>query len=290
MLQVSSSPDSAVFDAFFAGYDRAFILPDEKEDQAGFRACLALNAEAAYARTAAGFGPFREVVLTAHEENTGALIGGANFVSFPLPSRIDGFKETLLSTNLNYIYIDSQARRRGHFRRLVGALDDAARLLFESEAGRTPALAHLIFFELNDPFRLSPDSYERDTRHSGLDQFARVAIWAKLGARILDFSYVQPALSADQNPDEGLAYGLLGTSGAALSSCVLHDHLERFFGISVFKGKSPLHDLAARAQLDGLRERCAQRAPIALLDPKTCPSQPDNRFSSLRECLRASRA
>jgi hypothetical protein len=285
-IDVSSTAGGKVFADFFAGYDRAFILPDEKEDEEGLRACLALNHGTAYERVSARFGPFREVILTARED--GQPVGGANLISFPLPSRSGDTDSSIISTNLNYIYIDAAFRRRGYFRRLVAALDTVVRCLFESGSAEAAPRRHLVFFELNDPFRLSEESSERDTGHSGLDQFARVGIWARLGARIVDFPYVQPALSEDQAPDGSLGYGVLGAAGTALGACVLHDHLERFFGISVFKGKEPLDDPAAKEQLIELRKHCASNQAIPLLDPKGCTASDAPKFSSLRECLRSS--
>jgi hypothetical protein len=284
-IDASSTADGKVFADFFAGYDRAFILPDEKEDEEGLRACLALNHGPAYERTSARFGPFREVVLTAREVGEGLPVGGANFISFPLPAGSAETAGPIISTNLNYIYIDAAFRRRGYFRRLVAVLDHVVGRLFESGSADVASSRHLIFFELNDPFRLSDDSFERDTGHSGLDQFARVGIWARLSARIVDFPYVQPALSEDQAPDGALGYGVLGAAGTALSACVLHDHLERFFGISVFKGKEPIDDPTARKQLVELRENCASNRAIPLLDPKGCTASDAGRFPSLRRCL-----
>ncbi len=286
IIEASSNPDSQVFASFFAGYDRAFILPDEKEDREGFRACMVLNQGSAYERIFARFGPFREVVLVARDGASGTQIGGANFISFPLPDRSAGAEDPTLSTNLNYIYIDAAWRRHGYFRRLIAAVDDVARRLFESASVQMSTLRHLIFFEQNDPFRLSADNYARDTGHSGLDQFARVGIWAKLGAQIVDFPYVQPALSADQDPDDALAYGILGAANTTISACALHDHLERFFGISVFKGK-PMQDTVTLGQLGQLRQGCERGLSIALLDMKNFPTKNEGRSSSLRESLRA---
>ena len=127
IIEASSNPGSQVFAAFFAGYDRAFILPDEKEDPEGFRACMALNQGSAYERIFARFGTFREVVLVARDGATGAQIGGANFISFPLPDRSAGAEDPILSTNLNYIYVDAAWRRHGYFRGLIAAVEAVAR-------------------------------------------------------------------------------------------------------------------------------------------------------------------
>src|SRR3546814_8665011 len=63
--------DGAVFDAFFAGYEQAFTLPEEMEGREGFAACLALNHGAEHKRLTAEFGPFRELCLTLHDADGG---------------------------------------------------------------------------------------------------------------------------------------------------------------------------------------------------------------------------
>jgi hypothetical protein len=37
--------DSPLFDHLMSGYDRAFVLPDERKELDGFRACLAINSQ-----------------------------------------------------------------------------------------------------------------------------------------------------------------------------------------------------------------------------------------------------
>ena len=64
-------PDSPLVQPFFAGYDRAFVLPNEREELDGFRACLALNPASRHR-----FGRLhRELVLTVEDEN-GAFSAG----------------------------------------------------------------------------------------------------------------------------------------------------------------------------------------------------------------------
>jgi hypothetical protein len=49
-LTITDRGDSDVFGRFFEHYDRAFVLPNEKEDIEGFRTCLALNHGVEYRR------------------------------------------------------------------------------------------------------------------------------------------------------------------------------------------------------------------------------------------------
>jgi GNAT superfamily N-acetyltransferase len=276
--------DSEVFDRFFAGYDRAFVLPDEKEDREGLEECLALNHGPAHASLEARFGPFRELCLIADDAN-GRFVGGANFIAMPSP----GALPAVVTANLNYVYVDAEARRRGFLRLLLEAAMASAGGLFGKGHGRP-----LVFIEQNDPFRMSAESYERDTRAAGIDQLDRLRIWARLGARVVDFPYVQPALSDGQEADDGLIYSVLGAQSPRLDAAVLHGHLQRFFGISVLKGRSLDADPAAAAQLERLERMMAESEPIRLLDPApllervrspTSPARSGTR--SFREALSA---
>ena len=122
-----------------------------------------------------------------------------------------------------------------------------------------------VFIEQNDPFRMSAEAYAHDTRATGIDQLDRLRIWSKLGARIVDFAYVQPALSARQVPDDSLVYALLGGRDGPLPAALVAAHLRRFFGISVLKGAPLDGDATASAQLSALAARDGE---IALLDPR----------------------
>jgi hypothetical protein len=263
LIVASTAAAGPTLDAFYAGYDEAFVLPNEKEEREGFAKCLALNSGADYTRLSTLYGAFREAVLIARDPADGAMVGGANFIAFPLRAGRE-----VLSINLNYIFIAPAQRRRGHFKRLVAATGDIAASFFEPAAA---ALPRLVFIEQNDPVQMSRADYERDTRHSGIDQMARIRLWTALGARIVDFPYVQPPLSAGQACDATLIYAVLGAEGPALDACLLHGHLLRFFGISVFKGVDPNMSEVARAQLEELADRCARAETIPLLTAANLP-------------------
>jgi GNAT superfamily N-acetyltransferase len=283
-FESTTDPDSPITGLFFEHFDRAFILPHEKETLEGFRDCLALNSGPASERLRERYGPFREAVLIAREPG-GEIAGGANYVAFALSG-----KSPLLAINLNYIFVVPAWRRQGYFRELLDAVRlDAAHLRESSK------LAPAIFIEQNDPLAMTEDDYAADTAHAGLDQFQRIAIWAKLGARVVDFPYIQPPLSPAQEPDTRLCYAVIGMPGPALDACLLREHLLRFFAISVLKGRDPDSDLTARSQLATLGEACAAGRTIPLLDPSrlTVPAMMqyrampfDGRKLSLRGVLR----
>lgn len=280
VIEATTDPQSATLEEFYSGYDAAFVLPNEKEELDGFVACLALNAGADYARLAERYGPFREVVLVARDGASGEIVGGANFIAFPLHANPD-----VLSINLNYIFVSPAQRRRGHFQRLFAGVGETAATFFETP---TAALEQFVFIEQNDPLQMSAVDYVRDTAHSGIDQMQRIRLWAALGAKIIDFAYVQPALSAEQVPDATLIYAVLGAQGETLDACLLREHLLRFFGISVLKGADPLVDPVAARQLAELGERCRTRASVPLLTATPLADRGDEMpgRTSLRDLIR----
>ena len=263
VVRITDSGEGPVFDRFFAGYDRAFVLPDEKEDREGFATCLTLNHGAARTDLERRYGRFREVCMIA-EEADGSPVGGANFIALKSeagePAAGGGFGT--VTVNLNYVYVDGQSRGRGNLRRLVGAVAEIAAAMFSDGSAPAPAL---VFIELNDPFAMSEEAYRRDTEFTGLDQLDRLRIWTRLGARIVDHDYVQPALSAEQEPDHSLIYAVIG-GDATMSACLLLGHLRGFFGISVLKGRPLSDDPSARAQIALLEAACAAGKLIELLD------------------------
>ena len=264
VLEASTRPDGPILQKFYAGYDAAFVLPNEKEDLPGFTACLELNSGDAYTRLSAAYGAYRELVLVARDPTSGAVVGGANLIAFPLP-----LATPVLSINLNYVFIGAAHRRRGYFKRLVGAIGPVAAEFFEPAAA---ALPRFIFIEQNDPLLMSRSDYALDTEHSGIDQLTRIRLWSGLGARLIDFPYVQPPLSPQQAPDTTLLYGVLGAAGETLDACLLHAHLERFFAISVLKGADPMANPPAASQLVELATRCRQGPAVPLLTAANLPS------------------
>jgi hypothetical protein len=293
----ASCSANRVLDDFYSGYDAAFVLANEKEGYAGFVECLQLNSGAAYAQLKQRYGAFREFVLVAYDAETGARIGGANFIAFPLTyeNRTD---EVLLSINLNYIFTNPEVRNRGYFTRLVRDLPSLAfQLLMATNPDDVPAIwkngaaaklpKTLMFIEQNDPFQMSAEDYRLDTQHSGLDQFDRIVIWTKLGAKIIDFSYVQPPLTSSQQADHSLVFAVLGTESDTLDPCLLHEHLQRFFGISVLKGQEVMQVSSAAEQLTALQSACTQGKTIPLLNAQPLSDAArDLHPASLRDALR----
>lgn len=304
-IDASTNAGDGVFDDFYLDYDKAFVLENEKESYEGFTDCLALNGGDAFSRLVDQFGAFREFVIVVRNTQTGARIGGANFIAFLLRRSVNS-SDTLLSMNLNYVFINPAFRRGGFFKQLVSDLPDIALRLFaaanphdlqikrSSSGSRHPNISRelIMFIEQNDPYRMSRADYERDTQFTGLDQFARIGIWQRLGAKIVDFSYAQPPLTSKQSADVNLVCGVLGVRSEMLDACLFRSHLERFFGISVLKGADPMQEPTAAQQLAELARMCADHEPVRLLGAGGLENAPspmstaDNRPRSLREALR----
>lgn len=278
-VRASGDPASPILKRFFDGYDRAFVLPDEREDFSGFETCLALNRthRLAHGRTQC------ELVAVL-ETQDGVLLGGANF----LATTIDRAGAPPASVALNYIYVETAARGRGLLRQALCAVRRLAPAALDLAPGSAPPV---LFIEQNDPLRLTADEYAEDTRHSGLDQVDRLAIWAKVGARVVDFPYVQPALSPSQQADDGLIYAAIDYPGDAVDTGLLHDHLESFFNISVLKGQVEPPGGAATRQIAALAGRTA---PAPLLDMAPAldwlrAGRPTAGFDSFRDLAREAR-
>jgi hypothetical protein len=262
-ITATLSPHHPIIDEFYESYEKAFVLPNEREELQGFRDCMALNLPPDVDRLEKRYGAFREVVLVAREGKTAPLVGGANFIAFA-PTPFPGDRGPApLTINLNYLFTAAAARGRGFLRPLVAAITPTARTLLELDAN-VPALT---FIEQNDPLAMRVEDYVRDTKATGLDQVDRIAIWARLGARVLDFPYVQPPLSASQDADEALVMSVLGAPDPQISACRLEHHLRRFFAISVLKDGDPDQLPASAGQLARAQTQCNRGSAVQLLDP-----------------------
>lgn len=251
VVRTSEDPASPILEEFYAGYDRAFVLPDEREDLDGFVDCLRLNQT-----LPSLFGRRHSEQVLVVKGNDGALLGGANFLAIGMTAQ----GGPPVSLALNYVFVEPAARGRGLARMLVQAAQRMAVLaLAGSNHGHEPA----VFIEQNDPLALTAAEYAADTAHAGIDQIDRLAIWASLGARVVDFPYVQPALSVGQEPDDGLIYAALRFPGASIPPAWFHDHLQSFFGVSVRKGAPLADDPVSMGLLDAL---AARTEPVRLID------------------------
>jgi hypothetical protein len=304
VVDATTSAGDGLLQEFYSDYDRAFVLENEKEGYGGFAECLTLNHGEEYVDLVKRYGPFREFVAVVRDSKTNARLGGANFIIFPISSATT-HDLVVVSMNLNYVFVNPEAQRKGVFRRLVSDLPSIAYRLFggtnasdlperwRARSAESEFLPQVyMFIEQNDPFCMSPEDYERDTKLTGLDQVTRISLWSRLGAKIVDFPYVQPPLSKDQDADETLVYAVLGTPDAALDACLLRSHLERFFGISVLKGADMSTEPTAATQLSELTISCDRNHRIPLLNgtmsmiESAMTNHSASRPATLREALR----
>jgi GNAT superfamily N-acetyltransferase len=95
---------------------------------------------------------------------------------------------------IEYIIVQPDLRGRGYGGRLM---EQTERLLHEdSEKSRGRRLDWIVG-EMDDPYLTLSPAYR-------FDPFIRPRVWDKWGYRMLDFPYVQPALSSDREPVDNL--------------------------------------------------------------------------------------
>ena len=87
-----------------------------------------------------------------------------------------------------------------------------------------------------------------------------------MGATLLDWPYVQPALSAGQQDDRTLAYAVLDAGADRLPAPLVLWHLERFFAISVLKGADLPSSPSASQQVRALQRLAAANGTLPLLN------------------------
>lgn len=122
---------------------------------------------------------------------------------------------------VSYLAVAETVRRQGLARRLFDLL--AARIRSGQASAHQPVAA--VLAEIHDPDRIAGGA-------DVLDPAARLHVMARLGAKRIPVHYVQPALSADQEPAAGLwlvAYPDLVTDPAALTAERVRDFLIEFY-------------------------------------------------------------
>lgn len=259
----TTSPRSTLVAEFYEYYDMAFAIDSEKEELEGFVACLILNEGEPYKNLEQKHGTFQEPVVVFKDADTKTVLGGSNFLALR-PRSIPN----ILCIHINYIFIVKEHRRRGLLKTFVAAIPIiAAKLLSDCIGKVTKHRDCLIFLEQNDPLKMTNEEFDLDTRLTGINQFDRLRIWAKLGAMFIDIAYVQPALSQKQNPTNFLVLSVIGASGQTLDPRLLYFYLRAFFEISVLKGKCFQPTALEREQFHALDHAIAAGHDIGLLDP-----------------------
>lgn len=152
-------------------YTAEFPDPDERESLANIERYLELKQAGWY-----GDNAYHVVVVECGEGIAGGAI--ADYLADPNAGAIE------------FLVVSPAWRGHGLGRRLLDHTE-ASIAADARRAGRPQA--DWIVAEINDPFRI-------DLAADNLDPFVRARIWGEWGYRKLDFPYVQPALSEDQQP------------------------------------------------------------------------------------------
>jgi GNAT superfamily N-acetyltransferase len=262
---VTTDPDSPLIDDFYATYCKNFLLPNERETLPGFRQCLAFNDQRRYPELHKKYAPYREYIAVWRDIESGLSVAGANFICFPMPQ----FGAVTIQSN--YVFVDASFRGRGIIRRIYRDMTEPAWEFAESYGLTSRNSALLQFGEQNDPFKMTLEEYQKDSAAADLDQFDRLIVWGKLGTRVIDYPYVQPPLSEEQEADRTLFFRVMfgaGEDPAApvrpLDPQVLKEHLRRFFSVSVLKGRlSPSEVPEVAEQFDWLDRKIGAGEQIA---------------------------
>jgi hypothetical protein len=184
-------------------------------------------------------GPWRELVSAIRLWQGGPLIGGHVFGVTTSPAHVRfGCRASIQAI---YTFLSREARGRGQIPHMKAYMcaEALAKFGFDASAGRMPPL---IFFEVNNPKRMTAAEIAEDTARSGLDPHRRYVFWRRNGFAPLRFAYVQPRLRPDAEPVRYL--DLFCTAGVAdaIPAEVVRAHLSAFVSISVLKGRHAMED------------------------------------------------
>jgi hypothetical protein len=258
---------SASLGALYQLYCSNFPLPEEQETYRNFLRCLELNDDSV---AQSKYGPYHEFYLVirewdAQEGMYDEIVGGLIFgVCTSSEHLAHGFR---CSVQAIYLFrTGSESLKRFLYAGKTMVEETVTKLAlkacglerFRSAIGNSSAARIAMLFEVNNPNRLSPEERQRDRDLSHLHPALRYVMWLRNHTRPLAFHYVQPPLSADQQPAEyldlfaveslpdatgnaeRLSPGPAATAG--LPGPVLAAHLQRFFCISVLKGDAAAID------------------------------------------------
>jgi len=220
--------DSRSFATLYNIYAGLFPFADEREPPEAFFELAALNINAGIQ---AALGPWREIVASIRRWQGGPIIGGHVFGVTTSRAHVEF--GCMASVQAMYTFLEPASRGQGTITEM--------RAYFEAEALRVfgfppAAMRPLIFFEVNNPLRMSEAQVEEDMRQSGISPFKRYLFWKRKGFRALDFAYVQPRLRPDSEPVGYLDLFCSAPGEARIPAALLRNHLRAFISISVLKG------------------------------------------------------
>jgi len=234
------------FEELYALYERLFPLPAEREPPEAFFEVLELNRNPKVQRE---LGPWHEAILVVQAGQGGPVVGG--HVYGVTTSSAHAELGCAASVQAIYTFFDRSVRGRTPMSQIERELQDRASRTFEPR--EAPTVSPLIFVEVNNPLRMSPEQIADDTAHAGIDPYRRYRHWLNSGLRPLDLSYVQPPLRAGEDAVRYLDLFCNSKLTSVPAAVILH-HLRAFISISVLKGRPADDDpdfAAMRDQLGG---------------------------------------
>ncbi len=252
--------DAARLKETYEVYKTSFPHPDEQEPFHAFVKILALNDDKAVQQR---FGPYREVVIAITPRSTGEIVGGLVIGITSSPEHLAaGF---VASVQAIYLFVYKDWRKYLVARNVVNEIHRYAIAAFPPPAdfaGNDIA----IFFEANNPVRMSDEEIAEDFDNSETDPYRRYMSWRERGDP-LDFRYVQPALENNKSAVHFLDLFYMGR-GRDIPAAMLLKHLYRFVSISVLKGRDAEQNPDYRQMADELRQMT--RVPFI---PRNDPDQ-----------------
>jgi hypothetical protein len=231
------SYNSPEFNQLYKLYEQAFPLEDEREPPEAFEQILALNNDQ---RIQSLYGRYREVVTTIRLGQEGKVIGGVIFGITTSKAHIDSGIPA--SVQAIYVFLSSDYRGIIPMRAITDYCKKTALETFGRDY-HLPMRDPLIFFEVNNPLRLTSEQVADDTLSSGICPFRRYVFWQRsIASSPLDFSYVQPRLREDAEPVYYLDLFCTNELPQGIPAQLLLNHLHSFVSISVLKGQDASQD------------------------------------------------
>jgi GNAT superfamily N-acetyltransferase len=237
LIELTHSPaELEKLRSFYVGvYTREFPDADERELRENMERYLQLKAAGWY-----GLNNYHILLL----EDGGAIVGGVV---------ADYFERANVGV-IEFMVVDPARRGRGLGKRL---LDEITQRFHQDakRAGRAPLNG--VCGEVNDPYR-------RCDVQEHLDGFARMRLWDRFGFGLLDFPYVQPALSEGQDAVAGLGlmFRPVRDEYRLQVPAELVEHIVADYQIWAMRIENPENHM----EFQGMQRYLKSRSGIALLD------------------------